>query len=153
MPIRIQTQAIALGHLSGSDRACTGGKMRQSASVVALGGVVVKCPEHMLMGDHIMDLAALTAKVAAALAGDTSFNDSVKFDFGSDGKLFIDGGSNKVSNDDESADATIQVTMDDFKSLAAGDLDPMQAVMSGKLKILGDMGVAMKLQSLLSKLS
>ena len=43
--------------------------------------------------------------------------------------------------------------MDDFKSLAAGDLDPMQAVMSGKLKILGDMGVAMKLQSLLSKLS
>ena len=100
-----------------------------------------------------MDLAAITAKVADAVSGDTGLTEKVKFDFGSDGKLFIDGGAKTVSNDDVDADATIKVSFDDFKSLAAGDLDPMQAVMTGKLQILGDMGVAMKLQSLLSQLS
>jgi putative sterol carrier protein len=33
--------------------------------------------------------------------------------------------------------------------LKTGDLNPMMAVMSGKVKIKGDMGLAMKLQSLL----
>ncbi len=65
--------------------------------------------------------------------------------------VFIDGtgDSNVVSQDDNEADCTISTTMDTFKSLASGDLNPMMAVMSGKVKIKGDMGVAMKLQSLL----
>ena len=36
--------------------------------------------------------------------------------------------------------------------LAQGQLDPAMAFMSGKLKVEGDMGVAMKLQSLFSQL-
>ena len=99
-----------------------------------------------------MDLATITEKVASAIAGGVDFDNKVKFDFGSDGKLFIDGGASEVSNEDKDSDATIQVSLDDFKSLASGNLDPMQAVMTGKLKVMGDMGVAMKLQSLLAKL-
>ena len=99
-----------------------------------------------------MDLAALTSKVQEALAGGTGFDKKVKFDFGSVGKLFIDGVAGKASNEDGAADATVSVSFDDFQKLAQGALDPTMAFMQGKLKVAGDMSVAMKLQSLFSKL-
>jgi putative sterol carrier protein len=99
-----------------------------------------------------MDLAALTTKVQEALSAGTGFDKKVKFDFGSVGKLFIDGAAGKASNEDGAADATVSVAFDDFLKLAQGALDPTMAFMQGKLKVAGDMGVAMKLQSLFSKL-
>jgi putative sterol carrier protein len=38
---------------------------------------------------------------------------------------------------------------DTFTQLKSGSLNPMMAVMSGKIKIKGDMGLAMKLQALI----
>ena len=38
----------------------------------------------------------------------------------------------------------------DFVDLSSGKLDGTMAFMSGKIKIKGDMGLAMKLQSVLS---
>jgi putative sterol carrier protein len=99
-----------------------------------------------------MDLAEVTTRVQSALGAGSGFTNTVKFDFGSAGKLFIDGGAGKVTNDDGSADATITVDFEDFQNLAAGKLDPMMAFMSGKLKVAGDMSVAMKLQQLFAKL-
>src|SRR5262245_19552949 len=98
-----------------------------------------------------MDLAEITQKAQAALAGG-GFTNKVKFDFGSIGKLLIDGVAGKASNEDGAADATITVDFEDFKQLAAGKLDPMMAFMSGKLKVAGDMSAAMKLQQLFAKL-
>jgi putative sterol carrier protein len=99
-----------------------------------------------------MDLAGLTEKVQGALGPGSGFDKKVKFDFGPVGKLLIDGVANKVSNEDGAADATVSVNFDDFLKLAEGQLDPMMAYMSGKLKVAGDMGVAMKLQTLFTKL-
>ncbi len=98
-----------------------------------------------------MDLAEVTSKMQGALSS-AAFDKKVKFDFGSVGKILIDGPAKKVSNDDGAADATVSVDFDDFLKLAQGALDPMMAFMSGKLKVAGDMSVAMKLQSLLSGL-
>ena len=53
-----------------------------------------------------------------------------------------------VSTEDKPADCLVEVGFDDFKSLISGDLNPMAAVMGGKIKIKGDMTVAMKLKSL-----
>ena len=100
-----------------------------------------------------MDLADITNRVQSALASGVNFDKTVKFDFGSIGKLLIDGASKTASNDDKPADATVTVDFDDFKKLAQGALDPTMAFMSGKLKVAGDMGVVMKLQSILGKLN
>lgn len=100
-----------------------------------------------------MDLAELTSKAAAAVAGGTAFAKKVKFDFGDVGKLFIDGPAGTASNDDGDADATISVSWDDFQKLRDGALDPTMAFMQGKLKVAGDMSVAMQLQGLMSKFS
>lgn len=74
---------------------------------------------------------------------------TLKFNFGEE-QLFIDGTGDKnvVSTDDKAADCQVDVGFDDFMSLIKGELNPMGAVMSGKVKIKGDMGVAMKLQTL-----
>lgn len=76
----------------------------------------------------------------------------VKFDFGDAGKILLDGVAKTVSKDDGAADATLQLSLDDFVNMAQGKLDPMMAFMQGKLKVLGDMGVAMQLQAVMAKL-
>lgn len=65
--------------------------------------------------------------------------------------ILIDGtgSENIISQDDAEADCTISMAMSDFIKLKDGDLNPMMAVMSGKIKIKGDMGLALKLQSLI----
>jgi len=68
-----------------------------------------------------------------------------------DDVLFIDGTGDKnvVSTEDGEADTTIITSKETLLKLKSGDLNPMMAVMGGKVKIKGDMGLAMKLQSLL----
>ncbi len=43
------------------------------------------------------------------------------------------------------ANATVTVASEDWSAMIAGSLDPMTAFMSGKIKIDGDMTMAMKL--------
>lgn len=78
----------------------------------------------------------------------SGFDRSVKFDTGADGVIVIDGAT--VSTTDGPVDCTISLSLDDLESLIAGDLNPTMAFMSGKLKIEGDMTVAMGLSQLLS---
>ena len=85
-------------------------------------------------------------------AGNTSpIGGSIKFVI--DGNaIFIDGtgDSNVVSAEDKDADCTITTSLETLMQLQSGDLNPMMAVMGGKIKISGDMGLAMKLQNLIS---
>ena len=68
-----------------------------------------------------------------------------------DQTLMIDGTGDKnvVSTDDGEADTVIITSLETLIKLKSGELNPMMAVMGGKVKIKGDMGLAMKLQSLL----
>ncbi|MDZ4692702.1 SCP2 sterol-binding domain-containing protein [Terricaulis sp.] len=76
----------------------------------------------------------------------------VKFDFGDAGKIYLDGVAGAVSTEDAAADTTIKVKLEDFVAMAGGSLDPTAAFMQGKLRVDGDMGVAMQLQSVMAKL-
>ena len=66
--------------------------------------------------------------------------------------IFVDGtgGSNVISYDDLPADCVISTSAETLQKLKNGKLNPTMAVMMGKVKIKGDFGIAMKLQSLLS---
>jgi putative sterol carrier protein len=78
---------------------------------------------------------------------------TVKIDFGGDeGVILLDGANSLVSDADKPADTTIKVSWDDWQAMASGALDGMTAFMTGKLKVEGDMGNAMQLQGVLSKL-
>lgn len=98
-----------------------------------------------------MSLDAITEQLRTRVGDDSGLGAKVKFDFGGEGVVFIDATAspNTVSNDDIEADCTIAMSVSDFESLLAGDLDPTTAFMMGKLKVDGDMGVAMKLSSVL----
>lgn len=94
-------------------------------------------------------LAAILEKIAEKVGQAKPLAKTLKFDFG-DEQLFIDGTGdrNTVSTDNAEADCTVVLTFDNFQALTRGKLNPMSAVMSGKVKIKGDMSVAMKLKSL-----
>jgi putative sterol carrier protein len=53
-----------------------------------------------------------------------------------------------VSEGTGEADTTIQATEENFLAISRGELNPTTAYMTGKLKIKGDMGAALKLQKL-----
>lgn len=91
--------------------------------------------------DKVRDLADKAAPLGSTL----------KLDLG-DQKIFLDGTGEKntVSQEDAEADCVLTASPENFSKLLTGDLNPMGAVFSGKLKIKGDMGVAMKVQSLFS---
>lgn len=74
---------------------------------------------------------------------------TLKFNFGNE-QLYIDGTGDKniLSIEDKDADCQINMDFQDFVALTKGALNPMMALMSGKIKIQGDMGVAMKLKDI-----
>jgi putative sterol carrier protein len=65
-------------------------------------------------------------------------------------KVDVDDGKISVSEGggDADADAVISASEETFQKIVAGEQNPTSAYMTGKLKIKGDMGAAMKLQKL-----
>lgn len=99
-----------------------------------------------------MAFESLLSALQTGAASAPTFGKTLKFDFG-ENKVFIDGtgDSNVVTTEDKDADCTIGVSMDDLQAMMSGQLNPMSAFMGGKIKVKGDMGIAMKLQSLFKK--
>ena len=60
----------------------------------------------------------------------------------------VDDGKVSVSESGGDPDCTISASSETFMKIARGEQNPTAAYMSGKLKIKGDMGQAMKLQKL-----
>jgi putative sterol carrier protein len=94
--------------------------------------------------------AGLESRVdESKLAG---MNNSYLFDIEGEGQWFVsvqDGALSVVQGGgDSEADATISTNAETFDKIVAGEQNPTTAYMTGKLKIKGDMGAAMKLQKL-----
>ncbi|MBM1631478.1 SCP2 sterol-binding domain-containing protein [Sulfitobacter mediterraneus] len=88
-------------------------------------------------------VTALNAKMA-----DADFDGTAKFDIEGEGAVMIDGSGARAA--DEDADVTLSADAETFRGILEGDTNPTSAFMTGKLKVDGDMGMAMKLASVLS---
>jgi len=86
---------------------------------------------------------------ASKLAGMTN---SYLFDIDGEGqwRVVVQDGHLNVTEGGGDADATISTSSEVFDKIVAGEQNATVAYMSGKLKIKGDMGAAMKLQKLFS---
>jgi putative sterol carrier protein len=63
-------------------------------------------------------------------------------------KVDVSDGNVTVAEGGGDADVTLSMSNENFEKMVARDLNPTTAYMSGKLKVKGDMGAAMKLQKL-----
>src|SRR5215218_8172447 len=63
-------------------------------------------------------------------------------------KVDVADGAVSVTEGGGDADVTIQASEETFSAIASGEQNPATAYMTGKIKIDGDMGAAMKLQKL-----
>ncbi|MCP1381155.1 SCP2 sterol-binding domain-containing protein [Runella salmonicolor] len=93
-----------------------------------------------------MSLQSLTEQIKTIVGTDSGLDASVKF-VTDEGVIVIDAKQvpNVVSNEDAPADCTLEISTSDALDMLSGSLNPMMAYMNGKLKIDGDMGVAMKI--------
>lgn len=67
-----------------------------------------------------------------------------------EGALLLDaGGARRAEPGTAEADCTLTASAETFRGLMDGKLNPMAAVLTGRLKIAGDMGAAMALAKLL----
>ena len=101
------------------------------------------------MAETVQDFFANLASRAdpAKTAGMTN---SYVFDIEGAGQWMVDvdDGTITVSEGAGDADVTISTSQETFEKIVAGEQNPTSAYMTGKLKIKGDMGAAMKLQKL-----
>lgn len=96
----------------------------------------------------------IIAQMGSTLGGNSGLGGTLKFDFGAAGSVYVDGKSSPNTVTDgagKSADTTISVSLDDFEKMVKGELDGTSAFMQGKLRVAGDMGLAMKIGPVLQK--
>ncbi len=87
------------------------------------------------------------AGVRHKMGENSGLDATIKLLFDCGGIVFIDGKSlpNAVTHNDEPADVTLRLAIETVNQLYRGELNPMMAVMSGKIKVEGNAMVAMKL--------
>lgn len=97
-----------------------------------------------------MTLEEATAKVTKMAANNGGkVNSTINFSF-DEGVIHLNDtvSPTLVSNEAKASRCTIKMSIDNFEKMMTGNMNPMMAFMSGKMKIEGDKGVAMKLASL-----
>src|ERR1700761_2592294 len=98
----------------------------------------------------MMEIAELTEQLRKQAARNVKLGYKVKFVV-DEAVIFWDGTGDApaIGNDDrEGADTTITITAENLQKLMQGALDPTLAYMTGKLRVEGKMGVALKLTSM-----
>ena len=98
-----------------------------------------------------MTLETIEEQIKQKMAFAPQINARVKFDFGDEGMIFVDGTQTPpvMSREDGEADVVLSCSTDTFQGFLNGTQDPNVAFMMGKLKVKGSMGLAMKLNAIL----
>jgi putative sterol carrier protein len=81
----------------------------------------------------------------------TDFNATIKYVISGEGvwHVAVSGGRMVVSENDLPADATITMSAEDFEGMVSGTLDTQTALITGRIRVEGDLNTVMRFQSLL----
>lgn len=92
-------------------------------------------------------LDEVTARVRTAVGAQSGLDARIKFAFGNGEILYIDGKSipNRVDNADDPSDIVISVSRENFVRIIDKDLRPQIALMTGRMRLRGDIRIAMRL--------
>lgn len=99
-----------------------------------------------------MSLESLTKQLIDQAKFAPKIGYKILIDMGDDGVIYVDGEQHPpVITNEDGGDAvtTMKTSAKVFEGIMNGTQDPTMAVMMGKMKITGKMGVAMKLASIL----
>lgn len=99
-----------------------------------------------------MSFESVVKSIEEKAASAKVLGNSLKFNFGEHNILLNGKGDSNVvtTNDASAADCTVDVALEDLEAMLGGSLNPMTAFMSGKIKVNGDMSVAMKLPQIMA---
>ncbi len=109
----------------------------------------------MATADEVKNLfPAMVDRFLPEKAGD--INATILFDLSGDngGHFWLkiaDGAATTGAGELSDPAMTVKASADDWFAVATGEMNAMQAFMTGKLKILGDMGLAMKIQTIFAQ--
>lgn len=92
------------------------------------------------LADHPEKVKSIGAVIQFEISGDA----------GGSWVMNCQNGGTVVAGKDDSAKVTISMTDADFVKMIEGELSGQMAFLTGKLKVKGDMGTALKLGSILS---
>ena len=94
------------------------------------------------------DVVAAAVEALNEKLGGNGFDGIAKFEIEDEGAIVIDEGGARAS--DDATDVTLSASANTFQDILAGNLDATSAFMTGRLKLDGDMGLAMRLGSVLN---
>jgi putative sterol carrier protein len=97
-----------------------------------------------------MEIAKIRLDLAEKVSVISPIGKKLKFKLDNDA-ILIDGSgeSNIVSDEDNDADCTIIMSKETYLKLQRGEIKPLIATLTGKLKVKGDIGLAQKLKQLM----
>ncbi len=91
-------------------------------------------------------ISAAVSALSEKLGG--GFDGVAKFVIENEGAIMLDDAG--VREGDDEASVTLSADAETFQAIMNGEMNPTTAVMTGKLSIDGDMGLAMQLGNVLS---
>ena len=104
------------------------------------------------------EIKSIFPEMAARLIPEKAegLNVLIQFDLSGDngGLYWVKIADGKAQSGDGTVDnpsMTLKASADDWLAVSTGQLNAMQAFMSGKIKIQGDMGIAMKMQTMFAQ--
>jgi putative sterol carrier protein len=99
-----------------------------------------------------MSLESFTERVKKVVGTDSGLGKSVKFDLKEVGVVYVDATQipNIISHEDKEADCTVKISEENANKMLDGSLNLMAAYMTGKVKVNGDMEMAMKVVQLIA---
>ena len=99
-----------------------------------------------------MSFESHTALIKEKTSDVSDLNKTVKFNITDEGCIHVDAKTTPptITNENLEADVVFTLSMEDFEGLLDGSLNPQMAFMMSKLKIEGDMALALKLANIFS---